>query len=81
MIKRVCEKYGWLVLLFLGLMWLVVGLNQIFVPDELIEKDVQHVTDMSLNELEVSSPEAIELGCRLPLRLSPGTSSLGTSGK
>jgi len=59
--KRVFEKYGWLVFLFLGLLWLVVGLNQIFLPDELIEKDVQHVTGMSLSELEASSPESIEL--------------------
>ena len=59
--KQVCEKYAWLVFLFLGLLWLVVGLNQIFLPDGLIENDVQHVTGMSLSELEASSPESILL--------------------
>jgi len=58
--KRV-ERYAWVIFLFLGLLWLVVGINQIFVPDELIGNDVQHVTGMSLNELEASSPESIEL--------------------
>jgi len=61
LIKRVCEKYAWLVFLFLGLLWLVVGINQIFLPDELIGNDVQRVTGMSLSELEASSPESIEL--------------------
>ena len=58
--KRV-EKYAWVIFLFLGLLWLVVGLNQIFLPDGLMETDVQHVTGMSLGELEASSPESIEL--------------------
>ena len=58
---RVYEKYGWVIYLALGLLWLVVGLYQTFSPDELIGKDVQRVTGMSLNELEASNPVAIEL--------------------
>jgi hypothetical protein len=58
---RALEKYGWLVYLALGLLWLVVGLTQVFNPDGLLENEAQHVTDMSLSELEASSPEATEL--------------------
>ncbi len=58
---RVYEKYGWVIYLALGLLWLVVGLYQIFSPDELIGNDVQRVTGMSLSELEASNPVAIEL--------------------
>ena len=58
---RVYEKYGWVIFLALGLLWVVVGLSQIFNPDVLIETDVQHVTGMSLIELEASNPESIEL--------------------
>ena len=59
--ERVYEKYGWVVLLALGLLWLVVGLTQVFNPDGLLENEAQHVTDMSLSELEASCPEATEL--------------------
>ncbi len=58
---RVYEKYGWVIYLALGLLWLVVGLYQMFSPDELIGNDVQRVTGMSLSELEASNPVAIEL--------------------
>ena len=58
---RLYEKYGWVIYLALGLLWLVVGLNQIFTPDELINTDVQHITGMSLSELEASNPLSIEL--------------------
>ena len=58
---RVFEKYGWVVYLLLGLLWLVVGLTQVFNPDGLLEDEAQHVTDMSLSELEASCPEATEL--------------------
>jgi len=58
--KRV-EKYAWVIFLCLGLLWLVVGINQIFLPDGLMETDAQHVTGMSLSELEASSPESILL--------------------
>ena len=59
--ERGYVKYGWLVYLFLGLLWLVVGLTQVFNPEGLLENETQHVTDMSLSELEASSPEATEL--------------------
>jgi len=55
------EKYGWLWYLALGLLWLVVGLNQLSTPQVLLEGDAQHITGMSLNELESSSPEAYNL--------------------
>ncbi|UCE96911.1 MAG: hypothetical protein JSV51_04840, partial [Candidatus Bathyarchaeota archaeon] len=61
MAERVYEKYGWLIFVFLGLLWLVTGLSQIFNPDIMIDIDVQHVTGMSWSELEVSNPESIEL--------------------
>ena len=59
--ERVYEKYGWLIYLALGLLWLVGGLNQVFLPDALIGNEVQRVTGMSLSELEASNPVAIEL--------------------
>ena len=59
--ERIYEKYGWLIFLALGLLWVVVGLSQIFNPDVMIDTDVQHVTGMSLSELEASNPESIEL--------------------
>ena len=55
------EKYGWVVFLCLGLLWLVVGLIQAsaaFKMEELTEKDAQHVAGMSLSELDASSPMA-----------------------
>ncbi len=58
---RVYEKYGWLWYLALGLLWLVVGLSQLFTPKVLLEDDAQHITGMSLSEFEVSSPEAFKL--------------------
>ena len=59
--ERVYEKYGWVIYLALGLLWLVVGLNQIFFPDALIGDEVQRVTGMSLSELQTSNSVAIEL--------------------
>jgi hypothetical protein len=58
---RIWEKYGWVWYLALGLLWLVVGLSQLFNPTDLLEDDVQHITGMSLSELEAISPEAHEL--------------------
>ena len=52
-------KYGWVVYLFLGLLWVVYGLTQTFNPANLT--DAQHITGLSLSELEVKSPEATEL--------------------
>jgi hypothetical protein len=59
--ERAYVKYGWVVFLALGLLWLVVGLTQVFNPDGLLENEAQHVTDMSLSELEASCPEATKL--------------------
>jgi hypothetical protein len=59
--ERKHEKYGWVIFLFLGLLWLVVGLTQVFNMDALAERDAQHITGMSLSELEASSPVATEL--------------------
>ena len=58
---RVYEKYGWLIFIALGLLWLIVGLNQLFTPDAVFSNDVQRITGMSLSELEASNPESIEL--------------------
>ena len=60
MMERVYEKYGWVIFIALGLLWVVVGLNQIFLPDGLIENDAQLVTDMSWSELQISSPVATD---------------------
>ena len=59
--ERLNEKYGWVVFLGLGLLWLVVGLTQLFNPEEYLDNEVQHITGMSLSELEASFPEATEL--------------------
>lgn len=59
--ERAYVKYGWVVYLALGLLWLVVGLTQVFDPESLLDDDALHITGLSLNELEVKSPEATEL--------------------
>jgi len=59
--ERAYEKYGWVVFLALGLLWLVVGLNQLFTPEGLLENDAQHITGMSWIELKASSPVATEM--------------------
>lgn len=59
--ERAYVKYGWVVYFFLGLLWLVVGLTQVFNPEGLFDSEAQHITGMSLNELEASFPEATEL--------------------
>jgi hypothetical protein len=61
LMERPWVKYGWVVYLFLGLLWLVVGLTQVFNPDGLLEEEALHVKGMSLSELEASCPEATEL--------------------
>jgi hypothetical protein len=61
LMERPWVKYGWVVYLFLGLLWLVVGLTQVFNPDGLLEDEALHVKGMSLSELEASCPEATEL--------------------
>lgn len=59
--ERPWVKYGWVVFLFLGLMWLVVGLTQLFNPEALLDNEAQHITGISWSELEASFPEATEL--------------------
>jgi len=59
--ERPWVKYGWVVFLFLGLLWLVVGLSQLITPDVLLENDAQRITNMSLSELEASSPTTVQL--------------------
>jgi hypothetical protein len=58
-LKRICEKYGWLVFLALGILWLVYGFVQAFYPERLT--DAQHITGMYLSEIEASFPEATKL--------------------
>ena len=57
---RVYEKYGWVVFLALGVLWVVVGLNQTFLQDELLKSDVELVTETSWGELIASSPVATD---------------------
>jgi hypothetical protein len=52
---RVYEKYAWVVFLALGVLWMVVGFNQIFLQDELLKSDVELITDISWSELKASS--------------------------
>jgi len=61
MMERAHEKYAWVVFLFLGLLWVVVGLVQVFSPDELLRTDSHLITDMSWSELKASSPVATNL--------------------
>jgi len=58
---RAFQKYGWVAYLALGLLWLVVGLVQVFGPGELLRTDAQLITDMSWIELKASSPVATDL--------------------
>ena len=57
---RVYEKYGWVVYLALGFLWLMVGFNQVFTPDGLLNTDIQIILDMSWSELQTSNPEGSE---------------------
>ena len=59
--ERIYEKYAWVVLFALGLLWLVVGLSQVFNPEALLDNEAQHILGMPWSELEASSPEATEL--------------------
>jgi hypothetical protein len=56
MMLRVYEKYAWVILLALGLLWLVVGLYSVFSPEGVFETYVQSVTNMSWSELKALSP-------------------------
>jgi len=60
MILRIYEKYAWVILLVLGLLWFVVGLYSVFLPEGVFETDVQSVTNMPWSELKASSPVAAD---------------------
>ncbi|MFA9437561.1 MAG: hypothetical protein ACEROO_10665 [Candidatus Bathyarchaeota archaeon] len=59
--ERAYEKYAWVLFLALGLLWVVVGLVQVFSPDELLRTDALLITDMSWTELKASHPVATDL--------------------
>jgi hypothetical protein len=60
MTLQVYEKYAWVILLVLGLLWFVVGLYSVFLPEGVFETDVQSVTNMPWSELKASSPLATD---------------------
>ncbi|TRO51925.1 hypothetical protein E2P63_04405, partial [Candidatus Bathyarchaeota archaeon] len=60
MMLQVYEKYAWVILLALGLLWFVVGLYSIFLPEGVFETDVQSVTNLPWSELKASSPLAAD---------------------
>ena len=59
--EKVYERYAWVILFALGLLWVVFGFVQAFFPAGVAETDAQHVTGMSWSALKDSSPEASNL--------------------
>jgi hypothetical protein len=59
--ERPYVRYGWVVYLGLGLLWLVVGFMQAFSPDGLLDNEALLVTDITWSELKASNPMASEL--------------------
>jgi hypothetical protein len=57
---KIYEKYAWVILLALGLLWLVVGFVAVFQPEGIFEGDAQSVTNMPWSELKASSPRAAD---------------------
>ncbi len=57
---KVYEKYAWVILLAVGLLWLVVGFVAVFQPEGIFEADAQSVTNMPWSELKASSPMAAD---------------------
>ena len=55
---RIYEKYAWVILLAVGLLWLVVGIVAVFQPEGIFEADAQAVTNIPWTDLKASSPEA-----------------------
>jgi hypothetical protein len=53
---KVYEKYAWVILLAVGLLWLVVGIVAVLSPEGIFEGDAQSVTNMPWSELKASSP-------------------------
>ena len=58
--ERVYEKYAWVILLAVGLLWLVVGIVAVFSPEGIFETDARSVTNMPWSDLKASSPEAAQ---------------------
>jgi hypothetical protein len=55
---KLYEKYAWVILLAVGLLWLVVGIVAVFKPEGIFEADAQAVTNLPWSDLKASSPEA-----------------------
>ncbi len=55
---RFYEKYAWVILLAVGLLWLVVGIVAVFQPEGVFEADAQAVTNLPWTDLKASSPVA-----------------------
>ena len=55
---RVYEKFAWVILLAVGILWLVVGIVAVFQPEGIFEADAQAVTKMPWTDLKASSPTA-----------------------
>jgi magnesium-transporting ATPase (P-type) len=55
---KIYEKYAWIVLLSVGLLWLVVGIVAVYSPEGIFEGDAQAVTNLPWTDLKASSPEA-----------------------
>jgi hypothetical protein len=47
--ERAYVKYGWVLMLALGLLWLVVGLTQVFNPEALLDNEAQHIRECRIN--------------------------------
>jgi hypothetical protein len=52
------EKYAWVILLCVGLLWLLVGFVAVFSPEGIFEAAAQSVTNLPWTDLKASSPEA-----------------------
>ena len=55
---KIYEKYAWIVLLSVGLLWLVVGIVAVYSPEGIFEGDAQAFTNLPWTDLKASSPEA-----------------------
>lgn len=55
---KIYERYAWLILLAVGLLWLVVGIVAVFQPEGIFEGDAKAVTNLPWTEVKASSPEA-----------------------
>jgi hypothetical protein len=56
--EKFYEKYAWVILLTLGLLWLVVGLVAMYQPEGIFGTDAKSVTNMPWSELKASNPVA-----------------------